>query len=135
MQARLTSDFLWNQSPQAKAAAMVLLHPADGQLFLGQMIRFCVPSSFGMPTDISLGTLSADPLSPDSIVHDDNADPDGVSYYVACMPLRPEGRSATGPLAVTFGENGGKQLKTKQDVSVTRWAHAAAVVGHLTTFR
>ena len=123
LQARLTKDFIWNQSPAGKLAKLVLSHPNNGHLFTGQMIRFCAPSAFGRPTDITLGTVPSVHL--DNIVHDANADSADLSYYVVCMALVPEERECSGQLAVTFG-GGGKILKTNADLILTRQAHCFA---------
>jgi len=111
LQARLSSDFIWQQSRRGKASKLTLLQPANGQLRSGQLISFSAPSSLGKPTDISIGTRAAVPLG--DVVHEDGSPADEMSTYVACMVLLPVDSGNDGHLVITFGD---KVLMTSESV-------------------
>ena len=111
LQARLSSDFIWQQSRRGKASELALLQPANGQLRSGQLISFSAPSSLGKPTDISIGIRAAVPLG--DVVHEDGSPTDEMTTYVACMVLSPVDSGNNGQLVITFGD---KMLMTPESV-------------------
>ena len=116
LQARLTPDFIWNQSNHGKTAQIIVLHPANSQMHTGQLFRFSAPSSLGKPSAISIGGKAAEPLG--HVVSEEVSAAISLATYVACMVLLPDGQSEVGQLAITFV--GEKTLRTREPITLHR---------------
>ena len=90
-----------------------MLHPANGQIHSGQLIRFSAPSALGKPVAVGTGAVATVPLS--HVVLEGHTDAK-KTVYVVCILLLPDEDSNPEELVVTFGEASGKTLRTKDPV-------------------
>ena len=102
LQARLTPEFIKKAGQKTgQSPKLTLLYPESGQIHTGQLLYFTAPDSLKMPTAISIGTRAAVLLH--KVVRDSSFTQAGLSAYVTCVDLVPDGSNDCGQLISVLG--------------------------------